>query len=330
MGTCVVWYRVYGACFDDTHAKGSLVAFWFATADSRSDDRSDLGHRRKAAGNLDMSVAEDTTPEFDEKALAREEMEIARKYISKISWVMVTWGLGNFFFWLSLWPLTFLGILPLWATFILATLSITLSYLPTHEAQHSNFAAAGKPMRWLNELIGHTSTIPLVLPYRMHWIIHREHHAHTNDPVKDPDYGIKADGWWGAIWASLQSRQPGNRDSVELKGDILNDPAVKPAMREAMALSLFHWTTLAVLAWSGYALEALLIWWLPRNIALTYIQLLLSWAPHFPMEVTGRYRDTRAFKYRFGNIGALGMEYHIIHHLHPAIPLDKTPAAYRE
>lgn len=289
-----------------------------------------MWHHRKGEGALDMSVAEAPSAEIDEKALTRQEFEIARKYSGKLSWIMVAWGLGNFFFWLSLWPLTFTGVIPLWLAFILSTLSITLSYLPTHEAQHSNYAAAGKPLRWLNEFIGHTSTISLVLPYRMHWIIHREHHTHTNNPERDPDYGVKADGWLSAIWTGIVNRQPANRGGYNFTSAITDDPTIKGAMREAMALSLFFWTTLAILAWSGYALEALFIWWLPRHIATSYISLLLSWAPHFPMDREGRYKDTRAFKYRFGNIGALGMEYHIIHHLHPSIPLDKTPAAYRE
>lgn len=277
-----------------------------------------------------MSVTDASPAEFDEKALAREELNIARKYIGGTPWLIVAWALGNFVFWLSIWPLTFFGIIPLWAAFILSTLSITICYLPSHEAQHSNIAATGKPLRWLNELVGQTSTIALVLPYKMAWILHREHHTHTNDPDKDPDYGVKADGWRSAIWTGIQNRQPGKNSAYKVTGTMADDPTVKRAMKEALALSLFYWTTLAVLSWSGYALEAFLIWWLPRNIAMTYIQLLLSWAPHHPMDGRGRYKDTRAFKYRFGNIGAMGMEYHIIHHLHPAIPLNKTPAAYRD
>ena len=112
--------------------------------------------------------------------------------------------------------------------------------------------------------------------------------------------------------------------------DRIGGKAASDAKLEALALNLFYWGFLAVMAWSGYALEALLLWWLPRHIGLTYIQLLLSWAPHHPGDKTGRYKDTRAFRYFLGNYGALGMEYHIIHHLHPSIPLHKNMPAYRE
>ena len=43
---------------------------------------------------------------------------------------------------------------------------------------------------------------------------------------------------------------------------------------------------------------------------------------------TGRYRDTRGFRSKLGNLGSLGMQFHIIHHLYPTIPLMQTPAAY--
>ena len=36
------------------------------------------------------------------------------------------------------------------------------------------------------------------------------------------------------------------------------------------------------------------------------------------------------FKSRLGNLLSLGMQYHIVHHLYPHIPLSKTLAAYRE
>ena len=63
-------------------------------------------------------------------------------------------------------------------------------------------------------------------------------------------------------------------------------------MIEGFVLGTSHYLILAAFAWSGYALEAALLWWLPRHIGTSYIQLFLSWAPHYPMEETGRYRDT--------------------------------------
>jgi beta-carotene hydroxylase len=242
---------------------------------------------------------------------------------------MVAWGLGNVLFWLALWPLTLTGTLPLWAGFLLATISISLCYLPSHEAQHSIIAAEGTRLRWLNELVGYVSILPLVLPYRIARLTHHEHHAHANDPLRDPDHYNQADTWWESIWRGVQSRQPGAENPYSSFLTDSEDPEVRRALLEGLCLRSGHYIVLAVLAWSGFAIEAALLWWLPRHIATSYIQLVLSWAPHHPMVEQGRYRNTRAWRSPLGTLLSLGMEYHLIHHLFPKIPLTQTPAAWR-
>lgn len=263
--------------------------------------------------------------------LAKAEKEIARKYIGGVPWGMVFWWFTNLTIWFSLWPLVIFGVIPLWVGFLIACVNVSISYLPSHEAQHSNFAKVGHPLRWLNELIGSTSTIPLVFPYRVLRLTHMKHHAHTNDPEMDPDYQNKADGWWHAIWTNIQNRQPGAPDSygkaLEKMGDT---PEVRMAIYEAIVWRLGHVAILIALAWNGFALEAFFLWFLPKHIGSTHIILFLSWAPHVPFEKLGRYENTRAWRSKLGNIFSQGMQYHIIHHLHPAIPLFRNGAAYWE
>jgi beta-carotene hydroxylase len=272
----------------------------------------------------------DSDPARQDRAWKREEAAIARKYMGRVPWEMVAWGLGNFVFWLSLWPLTLTGALPLWAAFVLSTLSTTICYLPSHEAQHSIIATEGSRLRWLNDLVGHVSTIPLLFPYRIAWITHKQHHAHANDPDLDPDIGNKGETWWQAAWNGIQARQFGAGHGYKNALSRSDDPNLGKAFREASILSLGHYAILTALAWSGFAIEAALIWWLPRHIAMTYIQIFLSWAPHHPMEEKGRYRDTRAWRSPVGTILSMGMEYHIMHHLFPRIPLFQTGPAYHE
>jgi len=264
------------------------------------------------------------------RTLQREEAAIARKYMGQVPWEMVAWGLGNFAVWLALWPLTLTGILPLWAGFLVSTICITLSYLPSHEAQHSIIAAEGKPLRWLNDLVGHVSVIPLVLPYRLAWITHRMHHAHANDPELDPDRYNQGETWWRSVWNGIQARQPGAKNAYKTLAQTSDDPEIQRAAIEGAALTTSYYVILAVLAWSGFALEALLLWWLPRQIATSYITLFLSWAPHYPMQEKGRYRDTRAWRSPVGTVLSMGMEFHLVHHLYPTIPLFKTGPAYFE
>lgn len=275
-----------------------------------------------------MSAATDTARE--ERVLLREEREVAKRYLGRVPWEMVAWGLGNLIVWLSLWPLVFTGVVPLWLGFILSTLCCSLSYLPSHEAQHSIIAAEGTKLRWLNELVGHVSTIPIVFPYRVGWITHRQHHAHANDTELDPDISSRADSWWRSALNSHRSRQPGATTGYAKVMQETSDTNAQRALLEAFVMRTIHFVILAVLAWSGYAIEGFLLWWLPRQIAYTYVQLVLSWAPHYPMLETGRYRDTRAWKSPFGTILTMGMEYHVIHHLYPKIPLIDTGKAFRD
>lgn len=262
--------------------------------------------------------------------LARLEREIARKHIGKFPWLVVIWSLSNFVFWLALWPLVIFAGFPLWAGFILSTVSTALCYLPSHEAQHDIIARPGSKLRWLNELIGHISTIPLVMPYRVARITHLEHHRHTNDEALDPDFSTRASGPWQAIWTSIKNRQPRSRGGMNAYGTALIRLKRRDLLFDAVIYNVVFYGILITLAWQGYAIEAALLWWLPRHVAYTYIQYYLSWAPHHPANETRRHRNTRSFTATLGNLGSMGMQFHIVHHLHPRIPLYRTPQAYWE
>jgi beta-carotene hydroxylase len=276
----------------------------------------------------ERQVAPEAPP--SDRALMREEYAIARKYLGRVPWEMVAWGLGNFALWLSLWPLVLTGVMPLWLGFIVSCICMSLAYLPSHEAQHSIIAAEGTKWRWLNELVGHVSTIPLVFPYRVAWLTHRQHHAHANDPLLDPDYFVKGDSWWQSVWNALKVRQPSKNAGYKRALEQSDDPMVGRALAEASLHSLSFYAILTALAWSGYAIEAALIWWLPRHIGFSYLLIFLSWAPHHPMSGKGRYSDTRAWKSPVGTLLSMGMEYHVVHHLFPKIPLFQTGRAYWE
>jgi len=71
-----------------------------------------------------------------ELELRAMEREIAKQHLDKFPYLSLAWGLGNLVCWLSVWVLCLNGILPLWAGFIIATINIAASYLPSHEAQH--------------------------------------------------------------------------------------------------------------------------------------------------------------------------------------------------
>jgi beta-carotene hydroxylase len=264
--------------------------------------------------------------------LRKQEQAIARQFMGGPIWPYALAAWGGFALWVSLFPLTMLGIVPLWLAFIVSCVLATGGYVTSHEAMHSNLGRPGSKTRWINEWVGQVSTIPIVFPFSMARLMHLEHHYHCNDPEKDPDYNDEAPNALLAWYKTWYNRQPGVDGSIHAYKRVLKEmgtPEAARSLKETMWLQLVFMAVLFGMAWSGYAMEAALVWWLPRHIGLSYIRFYLSWAPHHPRAGrTGRYENTKVFKSRLGHVMSMGMETHIAHHLYPNIPNHRTRAAY--
>lgn len=268
------------------------------------------------------------------RALLLQERAIADGFFARAENMAgyVAAALGGFALWLSFFPLTMLGILPLWACCLASCVIAPAGYLIAHEAMHDNIAPRGSGREWLNELVGQLAVLPLAFPYAAARLLHLEHHHHCNDPERDPDYIDKAPTVGRAWLGTWLNRQPGHSGSVRTFTRILcavGTPEALRAIGEMKAFVLFYLGVLFAMAWSGYAVEAALLWWLPRHVGLSYIRFYLSWAPHHPHEGrNGRYDVARIFRSRVGPVLSMGMETHLIHHLYPNIPNHRTRAAY--
>lgn len=272
-----------------------------------------------------------------EKLLRRLERNIARRFHGaengEVPWTPVIWGVGNTAAFLMMFPLVLTGMIPLWLGFVVNTLCASIALLPSHEAQHDNIGRHGTKWRWLNEIVGRVSLIPLAGPYRMFKITHLVHHRYVNEPERDPDYSTSANSAWHFLWKSVANRQPRGSGGVARYIEILDGmdtSDAKRSLKEAAVVQFAFMAVMITMAWQGLAIEAALLWFLPRHLGITYIRLVLSWMPHHPVKVRGssRYGNTRAFKSWAGNLLTSGMEYHIVHHLYPNIPIHRTPKAY--
>ncbi len=264
--------------------------------------------------------------------LMRLERSIAEEFMGGLPWGSIAWAFTNLAVWLSLWPLTLSGMIPLWAAAPIATVNVILSYLPSHEAQHRIIAREGERLFWLNELVGHLSPVPLGLSYEAARLTHYEHHKHANDPEFDPDINTKSDSGWRMIVKDIGSQLRTVTKMSTAYAKALGRLGTEEARRAGAAALVYALATNALLfgfAWAGHALEVAALVWLPRIVGGVYIRFFLSWAPHHPAKDLGRYRDTRGFRSRLGNILTMGMQYHIIHHLYPRMPLFRHPAAFR-
>ena len=268
----------------------------------------------------------------DLRALRKQEIAIARSFSRGGMWPYPVAALVGITVWLALFPLTMLGMIGLIPAMIIASVIATCGYIIGHEAMHGNIARKGEKLHWLNELTGNLATFQLAFPLSVARLLHLEHHRHCNHPEKDPDYADEAPNWWMAIYRIWCNRQPGKNGAVAHYTRILGEigtPEARRAVSDFSAMHIFYVATMFAMAWSGFALEALVVWFIPRHFALSYIRFFLSWAPHHPREGrTGRYENTNVFKSRFGHILSMGMQYHIVHHLYPNIPNHRTKPAY--
>ncbi|WP_284126552.1 fatty acid desaturase [Parerythrobacter aestuarii] len=259
--------------------------------------------------------------------LTRLERDIARKYSGKVPWETVAWGLLIPPIWLANWALALTGTIPLWAGFVISTLALMFTYAPNHDAQHDIIGRQGTRWRWLNEFLGHWTSWMLVLPFNTLRVTHLDHHRHTNDEELDSDITTHAETAWGAVWASILQRQPSAKRAQDYRASL--ERAGREDLIKLTALyKLGFFIGLFALAWNGLAIEAFLLWWLPYQLAMTYIIFFLSWAPHSPGMAQGKYRDTKSWKSKLGDPLSMWMGYHVVHHLHPYIPLLKTKPAY--
>lgn len=261
--------------------------------------------------------------------LRKLELQIARKHSGMFPIEIVLWAFGNLAVWLLVWALVLNGAMPLWLGFIIATINLSLVYLPTHDAQHDIIARPGQKLRWLNELVGHGTSWMIIYPFQTLRVTHLDHHRHSNDPELDPDITTTANGPWHAIWRSIVERQPKGQRGKDYIASLLRHGRTDLVVL-AIIYRIVFVAILSALAWNGYALEAFFLWWLPLHFATTYLIFFLSWAPHHPHSRQGRYENTRNWRSKVGNVLSMGMQFHIVHHLHPYIPLVRTPAAYRE
>ena len=320
------------------------------------DEHADLPETAPEAATEDLPLVDQTRPDLRElfkdrpaiplardgdndaylrRTLLQQERAIGEKYAGEQmqTWPYTALAVACLVTWIAFFPMAINHVMPLWLGCALASVFVAGGYVVAHEAMHGNLGRPGTPRFALNEFTGQISTIPLMLPYRMVKTMHLLHHKFCNDPIKDPDAIHCAPNVWMAMVKSWLNRQPGaggtgarwRRHCLEL-GTL----EAKRALIETMAFQFIGMCFFFAMAWSGYAIEVALLWWLPRHIGLTYIHAVLSWPAHHPHNQLGRYTNTSVFRHKLGYYGSMGIEYHIVHHLDPHIPVHATRSAYRE
>ncbi len=207
------------------------------------------------------------------------------------------------------------GSLSLAVALPLNTLFAFVTFTPMHDASHKAVGRAGL----LNAVVGRLAALPLAAPFGAFRYVHLEHHKHTNETDgSDPDMysgtgprlllplrWLTQDLHYYVVYAR-NLRRHRRSEVVEV---VLTLAAV--------------YGTIAALGLSGLAVEVAFAWLLPARLAIGLLAFSFDYLPHAPYVATrkqDRYRATRVFEHRALTPLLLSQNYHLVHHLYPAVP----------
>jgi beta-carotene hydroxylase len=204
--------------------------------------------------------------------------------------------------------------------------------MPMHEATHGNIWGRTTSGKWIEDLIGMLCAIPLGFSYKAHRSSHMRHHAHTNDPLKDPDFHTAGPmhtvlkSWYGqvmlATFLPVFAFVPAARKL--LPAAMLVMMRAETGSRKAGLIQLRFWflthafLVLAIL--TGYGWQALMLWYLPARLQALWLLTIFAWYPHHPATKVGRYVDTRVAVFPGSRWLIRGHDHHAVHHLFPRVP----------
>lgn len=252
-----------------------------------------------------------------------KEKAIAKSLSTRFQWEMIAIGVGQASIFLSLWPLTLMGYVPLWAGFLIATLCACFAYLPSHEAQHGNYSRGNPKRRWIDSLVGNLTLVTLIYPYEILRVTHMKHHAYTNHPEKDPDY--KNQHASSIAKLAVQVLDGTTVDYSKYVEVFAEDAAFQKGFKKGAIIGLTYRAILMIAVFM-LPLHTLFLWWLPAKLGTIYTTTFFSWYPHLNTD-QGRYKDTRFWQHWMPRYINHSMQLHFIHHLHPSIGHFDEPKA---
>lgn len=272
----------------------------------------------------------------------RSENQVAAKYWSGFQPRIVVTFLIFSVCWGGVVYLGVSGSLSLWLCLLLNTVFASTFYMPMHEATHRNIWGRTARSRRLEDVIGMLCSIPTGIEFASHRASHMRHHAHTNDPVRDPDHftegrlrelPVKFYGMtmlyaflpFFALIPPLRVLLP-----PVLRDKLAGREGSKAEGKAQLRFWLLSTVVLVACFATGHGLEALALWWVPARLQMWWLMFIFAWYPHHPAKETTRYRHTRVAAFPGSGIVIRGHDYHAIHHLYPRVPHYRLKKLWNE
>lgn len=204
--------------------------------------------------------------------------------------------------------------LPLWIAASLALVLAYAAFTPMHDATHRAVARRG----WLNEVAGRLAGLPLLAPFPAFRAMHLAHHRHTNEEGDDPDL------WSGSGPRFLLPLRWLTQD-LHYYARVVGG---KSRLSRLELTEVVLGVTLQVVAGLvflalGEGLTFLLVVLIPSRLATAALAYAFDYLPHRPHTITSkedRFRATHILAERWLTPLMLCQNFHLVHHLYPAVP----------
>lgn len=204
---------------------------------------------------------------------------------------------------------------------VLGTIAAYIGFTPVHESVHGNVSR----FRWVNHIVGHLCTLPLLGAFLPYCFLHQEHHRHTNDDKHDPDI------WCGRGRKWLLPLRWATQDIGYLQHYFRNWPT-RPWIERLNLIgcaTVFVTIALTSLILAPDLFLALLFgWFIPARLALFILAATFSWLPHAPHEDHSPYLATSVRSSSWLTWLLLGQNFHLVHHLEPRIPFYRLSSRW--
>ena len=157
--------------------------------------------------------------------------------------------------------------------------------------------------------------------------MHLTHHKYTNDPERDPDYWSGGGRRWTLPFRWLT--QDFHYDLIAIR--ITPKMGISWAIQTWASFFLFF-GTVAWFAFNGLAWEMLYLVLIPSRLSVAILAATFDWLPHDPHEVesrTDRFQATSILIDPWLTPLFLWQNYHLVHHLYPAVPFYRYAKVWR-
>ena len=258
----------------------------------------------------------------------RQEAEVGRRHTPDFGGRTLLLELQLFLLFIVSTGLAVAGLIPMWLGAIGNTVFLYAIYTVVHEAVHANISSRKKNLRWVDTLAGVIACAPLWLNYHQHKRQHMEHHAHTNEDT-DPDIYARG-SFLGWVFLRLPVALINYFNPVQQYRDCRRFNCTRQEYAYTFIGFGINALILVSLLALGWWREVLVLWFVPWWIGQTVMLTFFTWTPHHDHSETGRYRNTRVSLFPFANFLLQGQNYHLIHHMMPAIPYYRYKPVFDE